>query len=226
MATKLVYLVTNTVSGKRYVGVTSRSLATRWKEHRERAAKGQTQFALHRAIQKYGSSSFKIELVAELDDRDDMLEAERIFIGTFGTYGSRGYNMTPGGESSPTLVKSIAARGGRTRSERYRGASHWHHGRTASDETKEKMSAAHRARAALPEAKAKRSAAARLAWQNPEVRAKRIAALKGKPKPPRSEEHRQKLSACKKGLRLSNQHKSKVSCSIQKWWDERRQGAE
>lgn len=194
----IVYLITNTYTGGRYVGVTVRSLQYRWREHLKRASeKANTKLA--RAIHKYGPLLFQVEVLAELDDHEALLAAEKVFISVFGTFSERNYNMTPGGETAPTLVKEIAMRGGATRSRIYRGAMHHRYGAKRSEEAKAKHKATIRRRLAKnDEFRALMSEVQKRLWSDPTVRARRIAALKGKPKPPRTEEHKRNISIGRK----------------------------
>jgi len=58
-STGYVYLVTNTVNGKKYVGCTRVTVSRRWIQHRS-AAKNGSPFALHQAIRKYGFNKFQM----------------------------------------------------------------------------------------------------------------------------------------------------------------------
>ena len=60
-----VYLATNTKNGKRYVGLTTGPIATRWYMHCWLAA-SDADYALHRAIRKHGADAFTVE---EIDAR-------------------------------------------------------------------------------------------------------------------------------------------------------------
>lgn len=217
----IVYLVTNNLTGSRYVGITSRCLKDRWREHCHRS-KQTAKFKLSRAIQKYGPSAFSVEVLCELDTYDDLVEAERIFVANFGSYGDRGYNMTPGGETMPMLVKEIASRSGRTRSATHRGPAHHNYGRKWSAETRAKHLAARQRNAANPDFKKKMSEAQKKKWQDPITREKMISALKGKPKPPRSEEHRRRISEAKRGVTYSAEVKEKLSRRMIEVWAERK----
>jgi group I intron endonuclease len=217
----IVYLVTNLLNGFRYVGVTIRPLEARWKEHAQRS-KQNAKFKLGRAIQKYGPSAFLVEVLCELDDCDDLLEAERIFVANLGTHGANGYNMTPGGERPPTLVKEIAARGGRTRSERIRGPAHPNYGRKWSAESREKHLAAIRRNAGDTSIRQRLSEAQKKSWQDPASRERRVSALKGKPKPPRSDEHRRRISDAKRGVPYSAEIRERLSRRMIEVWAERK----
>lgn len=218
----IVYLVTNRLTGSRYVGITNRSLEDRWSEHRYRS-KQNARFKLARAIQKYGPSSFDVEVICELDNYDDLLAAERIFIANFGTFSNDGYNMTPGGETSPTLVKEIALRGGATRSRTRRGVNHPMYGKRQSQETIEKRRASLKKTASTEEWKARRSEISRRSWERQEVRDKRVSALRGLKKSPMSQETKDKLSLAKKGTVIAPETREKLSRAIREVWAKRKQ---
>src|SRR5688572_11673775 len=90
-----VYLVTNTVNGKRYVGLSS-NIGRRWWEHRN--PKQGCATVIHRAIKKYGVEAFEFS-VLELCERQMLDERERHWIAALGTLAPSGYNRTAGGES-------------------------------------------------------------------------------------------------------------------------------
>jgi group I intron endonuclease len=93
-----IYLIVNLVNQKKYVGQTSKSVAGRWKDHVANAKSG-LDFALYRAIRKYGASNFSIQELAccEVSLLNDL---EKQFIKSQGTLASlgSGYNETLGGE--------------------------------------------------------------------------------------------------------------------------------
>jgi group I intron endonuclease len=95
----IIYLVTNTVNGKQYVGYTSVSLDARRAGHQKAAARGRST-AIASAIRKYGIDAFDWDVIFEHDDiqwtKDTM---EPYFIDWYGTY-EDGYNLTLGGEGT------------------------------------------------------------------------------------------------------------------------------
>ncbi len=103
----LIYVITNTVNGKKYVGITRRtSLSPRWHAHRYSARHdlpGCT--ALKRAMQKYGEVAFTIEKVGRCDDEQNLTICERLFIKRFNSKPPHGYNLSDGGEQSACGVK-------------------------------------------------------------------------------------------------------------------------
>jgi group I intron endonuclease len=91
----VVYLVTNKVNGKRYVGWTSKSLEVRWRQHSRRHSNC---FALHNAINKYGVESFTIEVLFTVPTKELATELEIEHIKIYNTISPNGYNLTSGGE--------------------------------------------------------------------------------------------------------------------------------
>ena len=95
----IVYIITNTKNQKRYVGVTTKSIAQRWEQHCWLAESGGTQ-ALYRAMRKYGAACFQIEQIDNAETLEELFEKERRHIEQLGTYtkSGHGYNMTLGGD--------------------------------------------------------------------------------------------------------------------------------
>jgi group I intron endonuclease len=98
--TKL-YCISCSATSKMYVGMTCRSLELRFKEH-VLMAKKDAPMHLSRAIRKYGSACFSIDLLHEYDTMDEAAHAEEEIIHHL-SLASEGYNMSPGGYVSPTL---------------------------------------------------------------------------------------------------------------------------
>lgn len=92
----VLYLVTNTVNGKTYVGVTSRKdVRRRMSEHFYSARKGIHNGAFYRAIRKYDRSVFRIDVIANFETCHAALEAEVAYIAEHAPK----YNSTRGGEA-------------------------------------------------------------------------------------------------------------------------------
>lgn len=92
-----IYLITNLINGKVYVGKTTSTLETRWRQHVEAANRGIDTY-LYRAIRKHGAENFKIESLYYGDG--DLNELERYYIKQYNSYhdSSSGYNGTQGGD--------------------------------------------------------------------------------------------------------------------------------
>lgn len=95
-----VYVVTNTVNGKKYVGQTTRDVSKRWKRHVEDSVKQSYKSRLHRAIQKYGADKFTTEVRSTCTGRKALDMAERFYIALYQTQNPEfGYNIAAGGQS-------------------------------------------------------------------------------------------------------------------------------
>jgi len=72
-------------------------------------AKHGSMFILHQSIRKHGWDNFSVDILYMSKDGNHVRkEMEPFFIKEYGTYGE-GYNMTPGGDGSPTTPEKSAA---------------------------------------------------------------------------------------------------------------------
>jgi len=133
-----VYLITNIENKKQYVGITKFSLEERFSQHIKRG------FILTEAIQKYGQQKFSIELVEEVESAERAYELEQYYIKQYDTKVPNGYNLTDGGdgifgwEASEEYRQECSERVKQLHKEKKVGM----YGKTHSEETKKKMSAA------------------------------------------------------------------------------------
>ena len=86
---KGIYLITNLINNKKYVGKSKASYKIRWSQHCHNARNGMTTY-LCKAIRKYGADNFKIELI----DCEYSNEKEIYWISKL----MPEYNMTKGGD--------------------------------------------------------------------------------------------------------------------------------
>lgn len=94
----LVYLATSP-SNKVYVGLTSKKLEVRSKEHIWRAKRGQRNNPFVGALQKY-DYNFKWEVLEENLSLKEAEEREKFYIAKFNSTNRQfGYNLSPGGSS-------------------------------------------------------------------------------------------------------------------------------
>lgn len=91
-----VYLIENSINGKKYVGKTYNSLEERFNQHIRDSKKGLVNRPLYRAFIKYGNESFSIHLLGEYEE-GVLEEKEMEFISKYDTY-KNGYNATLGGD--------------------------------------------------------------------------------------------------------------------------------
>ncbi|MBO5706421.1 MAG: GIY-YIG nuclease family protein [Bacteroidaceae bacterium] len=92
----IIYLATNMVNGKRYVGQTIRPLKERWKDHCR--VKDNNYF--HRAIQKYGPENFSVKIIDTAETATELDEKEAFWIKELNTLFPHGYNLKEGGNVS------------------------------------------------------------------------------------------------------------------------------
>lgn len=88
-----IYLITNKVNGKKYVGQ-SIDIEKRWKDHIRDSKK--SEYTIHKAIRKYGVENFEFSVLEECSV-DKLDEREIYWISELDTF-NNGYNMTLGGE--------------------------------------------------------------------------------------------------------------------------------
>jgi group I intron endonuclease len=93
-----VYLITNQVNGKKYIGKTGKSLVDRLKQHKKRAKNDNLKsYLLHRSMKKHGIDNFQIELIEAFNNQDEAYQAEAKNITEYNTFHGDGYNLTSGG---------------------------------------------------------------------------------------------------------------------------------
>jgi len=115
----LIYKITNPLDNNRsYIGQTRGTLEKRWYKHTTTHINYDDYF--HRAIRKYGSENFIVEVLEENIPEELLNEKEAYYIEKYNTYiknlNSNGYNLTRGGDFhfqdihcslSPQQVKEI-----------------------------------------------------------------------------------------------------------------------
>lgn len=90
-----IYLITNKINGRQYVGQTKRSVNSRWKAHKRGGSSG----ILAIAIKKYGTENFIVEELISSFDKDSLNFFEKYFIKFYKTLNPFGYNLTTGGNN-------------------------------------------------------------------------------------------------------------------------------
>ena len=90
-----VYIATNLINGKRYIGATRRGLSRRMIEHKYSAVTEGKRGVFYRAIRKYGFDMFRFSIVADGLSNEDVAVMEIDLIARLAPE----YNMTFGGES-------------------------------------------------------------------------------------------------------------------------------
>lgn len=102
-----IYVITNKINGKQYVGQTSRDIDTRFHEH---CAETRGNSKLHSAIQKYGWQNFKVEQLEEVS-LSDLDEREKYWISKLDTK-ENGYNILIGGQIKANYPQLVVVENG------------------------------------------------------------------------------------------------------------------
>ncbi len=200
MTTSGIYAITNTVSGKVYVGQ-AQNVEKRWNDHASYLSRGaHINRHLQAAWNKYGADSFEFSVI-ELCDVDDLDEREMHHIAIWKSQ-DLCYNQTDGGGGCRGRVHTDEAKA--KLSAAAKGNQH-SLGHTPTDEARAKISAALKGNQNLlgythtDETKSKLSAA----WQN---------------RAPASDETRAKLSEAQAGRVFSDEHRAKISAAAKARW--------
>lgn len=192
-----VYMATNRENGKRYIGVTSRGLAARRRQH-ERAPNNKrvTCRYFHAAMAKYGAKAFDWAPLSQHDTFDEALRSEVLLIAqmrpeynlTVGGQGTKGHRMTPEGRAR--WREKVVGR--KQSAEHIAKVSASRRGKKLSAETRAKISAAHVGKT-MPDEHRKNLSLSHMGQKpSPETAEKRRLAHIGRPLSP---EHREKLKA-------------------------------
>jgi group I intron endonuclease len=95
----IIYLITNKVTGKRYVGQTISTIEKRWSQHKCESKRKKTKSILHDSIKKYGENSFEIKILVKCNNLKEMNYREDYCIKLFKTLAPNGLNLKRGGEN-------------------------------------------------------------------------------------------------------------------------------
>lgn len=92
-----IYCIENTLNGKRYIGITTRTIKERFAEHCK------AESYIGKAIRKYGTENFKVYELDVAMSRKELCDLEVYYIEKYDTF-RNGYNQTIGGDG---VVKDI-----------------------------------------------------------------------------------------------------------------------
>lgn len=188
-----IYVITNIINGKQYVGQTCQKMSARWSAHiqESRRLRGSCPI-LHRAIRKYGAENFIVEAInLTAENSQHLLDiAERWFIDELNTRIPNGYNVEHGG------------RGGRRSRETVERIAAKHRGMKRSVQTRENIGAAQRGRK-----------------RNPDSVRKMVLTNTGRKRGPMSEAQKLKISIAKTGTVLTSAHKTKIGAASRAAWN-------
>jgi group I intron endonuclease len=111
-----IYVITNTVNGKVYVGQTTLTIAERWYGHQHQARKEKRNTAICHAICKYGVDAFKVSEIGVAHSQDELNLLEMYWVAQYNSMDRQtGYNMRGGGDGggrhSEEVRQKISAAG-------------------------------------------------------------------------------------------------------------------
>jgi hypothetical protein len=196
-----IYCHIHIESGRRYTGLTKKTMAFRWNQHLQNALKKRGKGCAHfwAAIRKYGKDAFSHEVLETCSDLDQSNLAEEWWIRWFRTRDPQfGFNLKRGGSHTPHPVRnpwdrpefrekalallakannvSLEERSERTRKlwedPKFRErVSDMLRNNMADPAVKKRATEAMKTSFATPKSKAKRSESTRRMWQSDEYRA-------------------------------------------------------
>lgn len=95
----VVYLIINRVNNKKYIGITTRDISDRFKEHCKADS------YIGRAIRKYGENNFSIQMIDMAHTKEELFDLEVKHISNYNSFRD-GYNQTVGGDGA-NLVEDL-----------------------------------------------------------------------------------------------------------------------
>lgn len=150
-----IYLITNKINGKKYVGKTLYSLKKRFDEHC--IGYKDNHMYIDSAIHKYGKENFTIDVLTTCDD-SEWKYWENFYINQCNSHWSEGgYNLSWGGDHNPMEDEEVKRR---------------HAVACASPEHREKLMKASTGKKHTLESRAKMSKIQKEVYKNPELRRK------------------------------------------------------
>jgi group I intron endonuclease len=169
-----IYLITNTINGKYYVGQTCRKPQARLRAHFA-AARGGSPWRLHSAMRKYPVESFVQDVIAVVDTQEQADSLEKLWIALLDAMNFEvGYNASPGGD---LRSRESAAKAGVTMT----GAGNPNFGKTWSADVKQRMSEGRKGKCVghiVTEATREKIRAKQLARVRPESEVERLRNLR------------------------------------------------
>ena len=133
-----IYIIENTINGKKYVGQTKHDIIKRWTSHiRHAGGKNTPKLLVDRSMRKYGHENFCMYVIDTAESFEELQEKEKQWIAELKTQ-ETGYNIAPGGGFRRNYSPSEETR--KKISEHMKGENHFNYGKHLSPETREKIS--------------------------------------------------------------------------------------
>ena len=109
-----IYCITNSITGKKYVGQSTQSIEARWRQHCSLHSGCRV---IKNAILKYGIDAFSIEKIAIAESQSELDILEQFWISKLNTISPNGYNLSSGGngagkmsDESKEIMRALAKR--------------------------------------------------------------------------------------------------------------------
>lgn len=203
-----VYSLTNLVNGKVYVGKTNNPTQRRY-AHKSDSREGGSEYAIHRAIRKYGIENFEFRILSYHPTEEEAFAAEGEAVASLRTTTREGgYNLNAGGKGGVSPSDEVR--------QKIRQANLGH---PVSESVREKLRAARLGSKHTDEAKAKMSLSRKGKPKSEDTREKMSRALKGHPV---SEETRAKLrESCKRNAHrpvVTDELRERLSKAVKERW--------
>lgn len=142
----IIYVITNTLNGKQYVGQTIQTLAQRFRAHCWLSSgAGGKRMPIALAMHKYGAEHFRIEVLCTCSSQADLDAMELHYATALNTFVPNGYNLRAGngrGSVAPEVVEKLRTsnRGKKASEKTRRKLSELHRGKKLSEATRAKLS--------------------------------------------------------------------------------------
>lgn len=92
-----IYIISNTINDKKYIGQTVTTIEKRFKKHCGGHSKN---MIIGKAIKKHGKDNFSIEILKECDSIEELNDMESYYIKLYNSITPNGYNIRSGGDNS------------------------------------------------------------------------------------------------------------------------------
>jgi group I intron endonuclease len=94
----IIYIITNLINGKQYVGQTTKTEKERFNTHVKASRLKKPTKLISKAIKKYKKESFKVEKIDSAKTKEELNIKEKYWIKKINTLMPNGYNMTEDGD--------------------------------------------------------------------------------------------------------------------------------
>lgn len=127
----IIYVATNLLNNKRYVGQTTGSLNRRISSHLSNTSSDNY---FHSSLKEYGYENFKWEIVDAVENKNQLDVSEQYYINFYDTTNNdKGYNSTTGG------INFISDETKEKMSKSHTGDKNYNYGKHLSEKTKDKL---------------------------------------------------------------------------------------